>query len=374
MNVKHTKRKSIGKKQVLTYGATIAIAVFAMLVFLYRDSLSELFSGGFENSENIESEAYTFETGSRQFFSMVGDKLAIASSTGLQILNSKGETLERQVYSMVNPAISRSADSCVIYDVGGQTLRYLKNGEYRELDRDYPITSAQLNSSNYLAVAEQEVGYKGAVAVLSPEGAAVYEWFSGSGYVVDAAVSPDCSCLAVLCIESSGSIVHVFKLNSETEYYSVSLPGELAFRLNFFKNGDFCTISEYALRFFSGDRGKPLGEYQFEDKYLAGFELSDELCAVVLSKYVSGSEVTLLSLSSDGDVYGSTSLSGEPVSMFAQKQQLLVLCSDRVTVFARDLRTLQQGRVVAGYMGAVLTPKNDVVLLTSHYVEKYHMK
>ena len=81
-----------------------------------------------------------------------------------------------------------------------------------------------------------------------------------------------------------------------------------------------------------------------------------------------------MSFASDGDLYASAALSGEPVSIFAQKLKLLVLCSDTATIFSRDLRTLDEGRVVAGYRAAVLTPRGDVFLLNSHYAEKGNLK
>lgn len=370
MTARHQSKKSVGKKQAAALIATVLLAVLALLVFIYRDSLSELLSGTSPDKNFSESEPFTFEAGSRQYFSLAGERLAVASTTGLQVLSSKGETLIRQVYSMINPAISEAENACAFYDVGGKALRVYKNDECFEYDRSYPIISVQMNAGGYIAISEQESGYKGVVTVLDETGSEVYIWYSGSGYPVDAAVSPDCSRLAVLSLESSGSVVHVFELNSEKELFSVSLPNELAFKLNFFKSGDFCTLSEDALHFFAAD-GKEHPIYSFEDSYLAGFELSGEICAVVLSKYVSGSDVSLLSFAPDGDIYGSTPLSGEPVSLFAQKQRLLVLCSDMITIFSRDLRTLSEGRVVAGYKSALLTPKGSILLLTSHYAEEY---
>ena len=369
MAAKHQKKNSVGLNRAIALAGTLILVAAALFIFIYSDSISALLSPETADESFADAEPFTFETGSRQYFSLVGDRLAVASSTGLQILSSKGETLQRSVFSMTNPAISASEDACAFYDVGGKALRLYTGGDCAELDRDYPIISVQLNSSNYLAVAEQESGYKGLVTVLDPDGSPIYQWYSGSGYVVDAAVSPDSTSLAVLCVESTGSVIHMFPLNSENESFSVQLPGELAFRLSFFKNGSFCTLSEDALHFFTSS-GKERPAYSFEGSYLVGYKLSSELCAVSLSKYVSGSDIVLSSFSSDGDLYGSVALSGEPVSLFAQKQKLLVLCSDRASVFSRDMRTLKEARVTAGYKDAVITPKGSVFLLTSHYAEE----
>lgn len=368
---RHTK-KTTKKNNTLTLIISFVLVAAALLIFLYRDSLSSLFSSS-QDDAGSGREPFTFETGSRQFFSLAGEKLAVTSSTGLQILNTKGESILRQVYSTTNPAISRASDGCAFYDIGGKALRVYLSGECAEYDRESPIISVQLNNSGFLAVSEQRSGSRGLTTVLDQSGNPLYEWYSGSGYTVDAAVSPDCTRLAVLCVEASGSVVHVFRLDSENELFSVSLPNELAFRISFFRNGSFCTLSEDYLHFYS-DSGNEYSSFAFDESYLAGFELSDELCAVVLSKYLSGSDVTLMSFASDGDLYAQVPLPGEPVSMFAQKQKLLVLCSDMAAVFSRDLRTLNEGRVVAGYRGAVLTPKGDIYLLNSHYAEKTDLK
>ena len=371
----HAKRIS-GKSKVIALSASVLLVLLALLVFLYRDKLPALHPGEADGSLR-ETEPFTFETGSRQCFDTAADKLVIASSTGLQILSGKGETIQRQVYSMTHPAIASTSEGiCAFYDIGGKTLRLYKNdksGECLEYDRNYPIISVSVNSAGYLTVTEQETGYKGAVTVLDADGNAIYKWYSGSGYAVDAALSPDCSTLAVLCLESGGSVIHLFKLDSEQEFYSASLPNELAFKLSFFKSGEFCTLSQDSLHFFKAN-GEERDSHSFEGDYLAGFELSDELCAVVLSKYVSGSDITLVSLASDGDVLGKAALNEEPVSLHGQKQRLLVLCSDGATVYSRDLRTLEEGRVVAGYKSAVLTSKGDVFLLSSHYAEDCSLK
>lgn len=368
---KNTKQKRT--RGLSTFIATILVVVLAVLVFLYHDKLSpsslSKVSGNASQAVS-NSEPFTYENGSKQMFTLMGDDLAIASTTGLQLLDSRGKTISRQIFSMTNPAVCSNGSFSAFYDVGGKSLRIYKDGNYSTLDSDNAIISVTLNPSGYLALTEEEPGYKGSVTVYDSKLNSVYKWYSGSGYTLDASVSPDNSTLAVLCVESSGSVIHLFHLDSEKEIASVKVPNELAFRLCFSSDGKFYTLSEDALYFFASD-GKQLSTYSFAQNYLANYELSDDFCAIVLSKYVSGSNVSLLSFESDGKLLSTVSLPEEPVTLFSQKQKLLVLNSSGIMLFSRDLRILKQNQVVPGYISAVLLNKGTVLLLSSHYGEEY---
>ena len=366
----HTKEKNT--RGILAVLLTILVIVLAVLVFLYRDALSP--SSLSKSSNDLadmvsKNEPFTYETGSRQMFALMGDELAVASSTGLQLLDKDGSTVSREVFSMTNPAVCACDTSCAFYDVGGSSLRIYKNGKFENLDRDSDIISVSVSGSGYYAVAGYEAGYKGSVKAYNPELNAIYEWYSGSGYIVDAAVSPDNSMLAVLCVESTGSVVHLFKMDSEKEYASASVPNELAFKLSFEDGGNFCVLSEKSIHFFSSG-GKELSNYDFGDDYLADYELNESCWTVVLSKYVSGSDVTMLSFSGGGKEEGSASLAAEPLMISSQDGKLIVLGSTDIALYSHDLRLQKQNHVVPGFVSAVLLPKDSVLLLSSHYGEK----
>ncbi len=371
VRAKHT-RQTKNTRKISAVIATMLVVVLAVLVFLYRDKLpiSSLSGTSGEVSDIIsESEPFTYETGSQQMFALMGDELAVASSTGLQLLDSSGVTISREVFSMVNPAVCGNDSTCAFYDVGGYSLRIYKDKKFENLDRESEIISVSVNSDGYYAVAGYEAGYKGSVTVYDATLNPIYEWYSGSGYILDAAVSPDNTTLAVLCVESSGSVVHLFHFDSEKEIVSVSVPNELAFKLSYEKGGNFCVLSEKGMHFF-GSNGQALSEYGFDGNYLANFTLSEGCWSVVLSKYVSGSDVTLKSFGGTGKELGNVPLSSEPLSLFSQGQQLLVLDSSNISLYSNDLHLQKQNHVSAGFVSAVLLPKGNVLLLSSHYGEK----
>lgn len=366
---KHTKQNT--SRRILAVILTLLVVILAVFVFLYRDRFApaSLSKSSEDLADMVSSnEPFTYETGSQQRFALMGSDLAVASSTGLQLLDKDGNTVSREVFSMINPAVCGSGNTCAFYDVGGYCLRIYKDGEFKNMDSDNAITSVSVNSSGYYAVAGSEPGYKGSVKVYDSALEPVYEWYSGSGYIIDAAVSPDNTLLAVLCVEASGSVVHIFKIDSEDEYASAAVPDELAFKLCFEEGGNFCIISEKSMHFFTSS-GKALSNYDFADYYLADYELNENCWAIVLSKYVSGSDVTLLSFGGGGKQDGSSSLSAEPVALASQGGKLLVLSSSDISLYSHDLHLQKQNHVVPGFVSAVLLPKDSVLLLSSHYGE-----
>lgn len=366
---KHAKQKSA--QRILAVILTLLVLVLAVLVFLYRDRLTPAaLSGDSADLADIvlNDKPFTYETGSRQMFALMGENLAIASATGLQLLDRDGATVSREIFSMANPAVCASTSTCAFYDVGGYALRAYRDGEFVNLDRESEIISVSVNSAGYYAVAGYEPGYKGRVIVYNPKLEPMYEWYSGKGYILDAAVSPDSSMLAVLCAESTGSVVRIFRFDSEDEYASAVIPNELAFRLSYNSGGNLCVLSEQAAHFFSAG-GEALSDYPFDSGYLADFALSEGVWVIVLSKYVSGSDVSLVSFSGSGKQAGEAALPTEPLSLFAQGDKLLVLGVSDAALYSAELRLLKQNHVVPGFSSAVLLPKGSVLLLSSHYGE-----
>lgn len=365
-----TKRKTKTGRKVIAAILAVLIVIAAVLVFLNRDELFGSGSGGSDGS----AEPYSYEYGANQQFALVGNQLAIASSTGLQLLDNDGYTLVRQVFSMKNPAVSAGDKHCVFYDVGGTALRLYSDGEIKELDTTGSIISVSMCRSGYFAVSCEESGYKGAVTVYNDKGKPAYKWSSGtSGYVLDAALSPDGSRLAVLCLDSSGSAVHLFELKSEAETGAVYLPGELAFKVAFTDNGFFCALSESALHFYKADGGD-LSVTDFGDMTLMDFSLSDSLCVISLSKYVTGSSVELNSFSAEGKALGTAALDYSPLSLSACNQKLMVLGSGEATVFSQELNVLSKTEIPAGYGSAVYLPDGQCLFLSSYHGEKISIK
>ncbi|MDO4749796.1 MAG: DUF5711 family protein, partial [Eubacteriales bacterium] len=198
------KHKTNKTSRPLVTVLTVILVVFAVLAFLFRDELNaetiqRLF--GREDSSWAGEEAFSYESGGEQVFALSGDGLAAASVTGLQLLDSDGKTVARQVFSMDQPSVAVSPVLCAFFDVGGTALRTAgPDGTVTDLDTEDTIISVSVNENGYLAVTTEEQGYKGCVTVYSPELEPLYRWHAGTGYTLSARVSPAGSQLVVNCL------------------------------------------------------------------------------------------------------------------------------------------------------------------------------
>lgn len=370
MRYKH-KKKTNPLWRVL---AVLLLIVCGVLVFLYKDKLFDRSIKRAEDGAVLSQEPYTYENGAGQQFALIGKNLAIASSTGMQLLDEDGYLLSSRVFTMQNPSLNANRNACIFYDIGGTALKLWSNGELADLDTEDEIISASINSNGYITAATQASGYKGSVTVFNPHGEGIYKWYSGTGYVLDAALSPDNSRLAVLCIEASGSVVHILTIgDEEAEAPAVYLPQELAFKLSFTANSSFCLLSQSALTFFGTD-GTQHQRADFGGGYLVDYCLTDSVQAVAVSRYVSGGSVTLTSYSDSGEILGSTELSFSPLGISAQGDRLFVLNQGVGYVFSKSLEALSETSLPTGYGEALLTPDNCIILLSSYHGEKISIK
>lgn len=312
----------------------VAVCVLAVLLFLYlllRDR------PGSANDYLDDSAPYTFDSSANRTFRTVGSRLAVVSSSGLQLLDDDGKTVLHEIFTLAQPGISVGGERVCAYDIGGTTLCVADfKGNKTDITPSGEIISADLSESGYLAVCTEAAGYKGAVTVYDASGKAVYVWYSGTGYLVRAAVSPDGKYLAALCLQDTGSAVHTFTLTSADERGSTVCADELFADL-FWRGGRICCVSQSRLAFFD-DSAKLADEYPFGDLYLYDYAAEgDGFVTLALSRYRSGSAAQLVTVNSGGNVLGKCTPTGSVTSLSVNGKQVLVQYSDRLTLYNQQL-------------------------------------
>lgn len=372
---KRTKKRKRGVKRVVATVTTLILVVAAVLIFIYRDKLTKdnLNSIFTEAEAPEESEAFTYEIGTDQVFAKAGEGLAVASSGGMQLLDKNGKTVCRQIISMSTPATAASKHHAVFYDVGGTTLRVAGfDGSYTDLDTQDAIISVTMNESGWMAVVTEKTGYKGYVEVYNAALEPVYEWFSGSGYVLSAVVAPDNRGMAALCVGAEGGRVAQFSFSSETQQSEFLAQDELLIGLHYLSADRLCALSESRVVFFD-DKSEQKGEYAFNGAYLTDYEFGgDGFVSVLLSRYRSGNALDLVSLSASGEVLGELQLQRDLLSLSASGKQLLVLYSDGLTLYSSSLEELGVREDVLGVKRAVLRGRDQALLLSAYSAEPYH--
>ena len=370
---KSKRSKVVGR--ILAAVLTLLLVALAVLVFVFRDQLTgaglrRLF--GKESSEIAAREAFTYETGAEQIFAPAGDGLAVASSSSVQLLNAAGETVYKQVTNFEAPAVFGSDAGALFCDVGGTGCIFVNfDGEAHTPEHAGEVQTAGMNENGWYCIVTAEAGYKGLVSVYNSKSEKQYEWWSGSGYVLRAAISPDNRSLAVLCAEREGAKLHFFALNSETERGSALVPDTLLIDLCWMGSDTVCAIGETGLWFFL-DTGKETGVYPLEGRYLLDYAFDRaSFVTIFVSDYRSGAGGELLTLDGDGRVLGSAALDRDVISLSASGKQLLVMTGGSLALYSQDLVRQSANETLMTAKRAILRPAGDILLLHAYSAERF---
>ena len=359
-------------RSTLAMLTTIALVAAGLLAFIYRDYLSEeglrsIFSR--DESGPSGGEPFTYENGSNQTFALAGDGLAVASGSGIQLLDENGREVFSRVTSMENPAVSASRSLALFFDVGGEMCVAADfDGGGRTIDAGKSIISGSVNASGYFTVISEESGSRGLVHVYDNDCRELYRWYAGTGWPVKALVSPDNRRLAVLCVTDEGSAIVLFRLDSETEQARILYPGRLLFDMYFMSGERLCAIGEQGV-YFAGTDGTQSAEYGFDGQYLIAYDFgSTNFAALYISPYRTGGG-TILTLDGDGNVLGSIEPEGGLSAMSAAGRQLMTVTAGGIRVYSQNLELRESEEELITAKAALLRPKGDVLLLSSYFAQ-----
>ncbi|MCC8076923.1 MAG: DUF5711 family protein [Oscillospiraceae bacterium] len=363
------KRKRPWRRRLLLPLLLLIAAVVCVIVF--QDTLRARFAPQAASDAAAQDEAFTYETGSGQVFAPAGNGLAVASSSALELLDARGDTLFKQVVSYDTPAVFASDTLTLFCDLGSERCVLVgADGAALELSPAGSIRTASMNENGAFALVTDAAGYKGLVSVYNSDGALSYQWWSGTGYVLCAAVSPDGRTMAALCAETGGTVLHLFRLSSDTELARTEFSGELLFDLRFLGNNTLCAVGDEALVFLSAD-GTETGRYEFGGSYLMDYAFGGEsFVAVYLSPYRTGGGGTLSTVASDGTLSASLPMEQDVVSLSASSRLLAVMTAAGLHVYGQELATPRyETSTLMTAKEIILRPNGDLLLLSAYSAE-----
>ena len=372
------KWRSRKANRILTAVLTALLIVLALIVFAFRDALTEegLRKSLKKNGAASDREAFTYETGAEQVFAAAGDGLAVASSSSVQLLDAKGQTVFKQVVSFETPAVFACGDRALFCDLGGTGCIVAgTDGESKSLgvpagDSDRRLLSASMNESGWIALVTAEPGYKALVSVYNADCEKQYEWWSGSAYVLRAAVSPDNRHMAVLCADKSGTLLRLFALNSEELQAELGFPNELFYDVSYLDSGALCVIGDPGVAYVSAE-GKLKAQYRTEGSFLLDYALTSDFVTLFVSDYRSGGGGTLLTLDGKGGVLGTAALERDVISLSARGKQLLVMTGDSLVLYDQALVRQYANDTLMTAKRAILRSDGDILLLSAYAAERF---
>ena len=375
---KETGGRSRLLRRIMAGILTALLIALAILVFVFRDELtgeSLRRAFGRENSVSPAREAFTYETGAEQVFAPAGDGLAVACSSSVQLLNAKGQTVFKQVVSFDTPAVFACEDRALFCDLDGTVcISAGIDGESVTIDSgdaNRGIITADMNQNGWFALVTAEPGYKGLVSVYNAACEKQYEWWSGAGYVLRAVLSPDNRQLAVLTVESEGTILRFFPLNSDTPRSELTLAGDLIYDLSFLNASTVRAVGDEGL-FIVNQDGVIRGQYSLEGRYLLDYSFgSTSFTALFVSDYRGGGGGTLLTLDDSGKLLASQALDRDVVSMSASGRQLLVMTGGGLVLYDSALVRQYANETLMTARRAILRPAGDILLLSAYAAERF---
>ncbi len=365
-----SRRDSIGA--IVTFLAALVLFAATIVIWFYQDS--------FHADDLILStvtaataqEEYVFDAGSGQVFASAGQGLAVANSTGFELLNPSGSVAASKLLQMENPAIAACDSYAVFYDLGGTNMAAADfDGLLREFSVEGSILSVTVSTGGYMAITTEATGYRAKVTVYNAELTPVYEWYSSSAWVMSALVSPDNHRLAVLSYTASGSEVRLFSLSQENQQAAFTVADKVLLDVHWFSSSQLCAYTTEQVFFFGSD-GQWLDTYSFAGQYLIGCATGGEgFITFALSPYRAGTTSALVSLSASGKLLGTTDIQSEIISLTARDQEILTLCADGAILYSDSL--LEKGRITGlpGFKYGLLRNRGEALLIASNYAEVY---
>ena len=369
--------KASKRRRILTASLTALLVVSALGLFVFRDGLTgERFRQllGRDGAETPAREAFTYETGAEQVFAPAGDGLAVAGTSSVQLLDARGQTVFRQAVSFDLPAVFACAERALFCDLGGtECIVAGTGGESVTLSggKDRETLTASMNENGWFALVTAEPGYKGLVSVYNAACEKQYEWWSGAGHVLRAAVGPDNQTLAVLTVEKDGTVLHFLALNSETPLSETLLEGRVLYDLGYLDASTVRIIGDDGLVIAEKD-GSVRGEYPLDGQFLLDYDFgSTEFTALFVSDYRGGAGGTLLTLDASGGVIGARELAQDTVSLSAEGKRLLVMTGGGLTMYDSGLTQRGADGTLMTARRAVLRPAGDILLLSAYSAERF---
>lgn len=351
----------------------LLIAAVAVIVALLFVVLLLQRGGSAASGTGTDAEPYTLDSSASPVFRALNGRLAVASSSGLQLFDENGNTVLHEIFSLTVPGLTVGADRAAAYDIGGTQLCVAEfNGDVQTVAVSGTIVSASLNGSGWLTVVTDAPGYKGMVTVYDASLNAIYEWYSGNGYVMNAALSAGSDRLAVLCAEEGGSAVHLFALDSEEERGCYAVTNELFADLYWIDSDRVCALSQTRLAFLN-DKAELSGEYSYDGMYLYDYSKDgDGFFTLVLSQYRSGSAAKLVTVSPSGVLLGETVPPGDVESVSVCGKQVLVCGSGRLTLYNQQMEVLKQEQEdLLGVRRAILLRRGNALLVYDYSAQGY---
>jgi len=372
------KEKSSWLKKLLS--VLLVLAVIAAVAYIVIDAMTDdgqtvtdFIKDAVEaENETVKSAKFSFDAYSDNIFEELNGGLVAVSASAYQVFDSTGEIVGRGTKAFSNPAADSGDGGAVLWSQGGKDVMLVAaNGATKTIDSENAVISADINDGGYVAVASEQSGYKGLVTVYDPQGEAIYKWYSGSGYLIDAAVNNSNTGMAALTVSDNGSRLVAYSFGSEEEQGAYNESESVYFDIGYIAENRICAVADSKAVFVSG-KCEYNAEYSFEGWYLKDYSLDGNGYAVfVLSKYRTGGETMIVTVDAGGNVKGSVSISTDVRAISVRGKYIAVTFADSMALYNSELGEVGRVEDAAGAEKALAGGSGKLIAVSANGAVEY---
>ncbi len=283
-------KEAFNKKRIL---AVIAIFTIIVVMIVSNPEVGEFFS-------STETVRLKFQTGVEYDMMAYDNEILLVNNEGVFAIDKKGRESWSAVAATASPQIWANGRYFMLADINGKVARtFEKEKLIAQIETENEILSAKMNKNGYVALATDELGYKGMVMLFNKNGREKFRWHSGTGYIGDIDVS-DNNKLAVAQLTTDKDKVYsriiVIDPGSDKEPECIAELEGIVMKLKYRDNGTLVAVSDkgvYAYkrsgkqRFVIDFEGRKPIECNIENENNMVFAFDSGLNSIVLESYSS---------------------------------------------------------------------------------------
>ncbi len=311
-------KRAFSKKRIVA----VFVVLAAILVMMLSNPEVKNF---FLDAESVKLD---FQTGVDYDMVTYGKNMLLVNNEGISAIDKSGREVWSIVCAATRPAVLVRGDYIMLSDMNGKNVRtFEKEKTVAQIQTKNEILCSKVNKNGYIAVATDELGYKGLVTLYDKNGSELFKWHSGAGYIGDIDILSKHK-IAVSQIltnkEKIFSRILIIEPDSKEEPLCIAELEGIVMKLCYRDNGSLVAVSENGLYGFKKN-GKPDFSVSFEGRTPIGCNIENQ--GNMVFAFDSGLNSTVLeSYSAGGKLRGSYN-SNNQIKVFDVNGECIVAVS-----------------------------------------------
>ncbi len=352
--MKISMKKAFNKKRLI---AAAVVLVLIVVMIISNPEVWEFFS-------SAESVKIDFQTGVEYDIAAYGDEVLVANNEGIFAVDKLGREAWSIVATVTSPQLLVKGRYLMLADINGKVLRtYKKEKMITQIETENEILSAKMNKNGYVALATDELGYKGMVILFDKSGKEKFRWHSGSGYIGDIDIS-DGGKIAVAQLTTDRDKVYskiiVVNPKSEAEPECIAEIDGIVMNVTYRDNGSLVAVSNKGVYGYNRS-GKEKFAIDFMGRMPIGCNIENENNMVLT--FDSGLNSTVIeSYSSKGKLRGRYDAGSEVLAIDANGECIVAAKRDGIVRVAPNGKVKKEIKASKDVKSICVFPGRDKLL------------